>query len=93
MLHVDWFPVSGTDFSLYDDQQVADLWVSKWPPAFKMAPGCFLGRIPRYTGTENGHRIEDLRWTSRYSAHWNALNRFSMHFNGFFKISLDEDFA
>ena len=32
-LNIDRFPVSGTDFSLYDDQQTADRQVSKWPPA------------------------------------------------------------
>ena len=87
-LHVDWFRVSGTDFSLYDDQQTADRWVSKWPPAFKISPRCFLGWILRYTGTENGHRMEDLRWTVSFSANWNALNELSMHFNGIFSFHL-----
>ena len=45
---------------------------------------CVLGQIPRFTGTENGHPMEDLCWTLTYFAHWNALNRFSMHFNGLF---------
>ena len=29
----------------------------------KMAPRCVFGWIPRYTSSENGHRMEDLRWT------------------------------
>ena len=40
--------------------------------------------------SENGCPMEDLQKTSRYFPHWNALNQFSMHFNGFF-ISLDDD--
>ena len=56
----DRFPASENDFLLYDDFPTADRQVSKWPPAFKMAPHCFLGQIPRYTGTENGCRMEDL---------------------------------
>ena len=32
-LNVDQFLASGTNFSLYNDQQTADHWVSKWPPA------------------------------------------------------------
>ncbi|XP_072857776.2 nucleoside diphosphate-linked moiety X motif 6 isoform X3 [Pogona vitticeps] len=30
----------------------------------KMAPRCFLGRIPRKTATENGRPMEDLCWTT-----------------------------
>ena len=28
-----------------------------------MVPRCFLGQIPRCTGSENGHPMEDLHWT------------------------------
>ena len=31
--------------------------------------------------------MEDLRWTLRYFTHWNALSRFSMHFNGLFHFA------
>ena len=54
----------------------------------KMAPRCFLGQIPRFTGTENGRHMEDLRWTSRYSAHWNTLNGFQCISIGFLKFRL-----
>ena len=36
--------------------------------------------------------MEDLRWTSRYFTHWNALNGFQCISVGFF-ISLDDDFV
>ena len=51
---------------------------SKWLPAvFRM--DFFAAQA-----SENGRPMEDLRWTRRYFAHWNALNQFSMHFNGLF---------
>ena len=65
---------------------------------FQNGPHCFLGWIPHYTGTENGRRMEDLRWTVSFSAHGNASNGFSMRFNGIFSLrltmfSLYSDFA
>ncbi|XP_078239616.1 protein Churchill isoform X3 [Pogona vitticeps] len=42
--------------------------------------------IPRFTGTENGSHMEDLHWTSRYSARWNALNGFQCISMGFFNL-------
>ena len=57
---------------------------SKWLPAvFRM----HFPQVPKMAAP-----VEDLRWTSRYSAHWNALNGFQCISNGFF-ISLDEFFA
>ena len=53
-------------------------------PLCKMAAHCALGQIFALQAPENGCTMEDLRCILRYLAHRNALNRFSMHFNGLF---------
>ena len=59
----DGFPASGTDSSQNDDFQTADRWFQNGCRVNKMAPRCFLGRIPHCTGSENGRAMEDLHWT------------------------------
>ena len=61
---------------------------------FKIAAGCskWLPAVFRMDffaaqASENGRPMEDLHWTLRYFAHWNALNQFSMHFNGLFNFA------
>ena len=50
----DRFPALGTDSLHYDVFKRADRRLQSGRPLCKMAPCCVFGRIPRYTGTENG---------------------------------------
>ena len=59
----DQFPASGTDSSQNNVFLTADWRFQNGHRVIKMAPHCVYGRIPRYTGSEKGHRMEDLRWT------------------------------
>ena len=93
----DWFPASGTDSSQNDDFRTADLQFQNGRRVNKMAPRCFLGRIPRCTGTENGCPMEDLRWTVSFQpigTHWTGFDAFQLAF--YFRIttfSFYSDFA
>ena len=89
----DRFPASETNFRF---TIIKNSWSSGFQnghQVLKMAPRCVLGRIPRYTGTENDRPYGGSSLDSESSAHWKALNMFSMHFSGFFKFLLNEDFA
>ena len=88
----DRFPASGTNFGFTTISKQLIGRFQNGCQLKKMAHHCFLGWIPRFTGTKNGRRMEDLRWTSRYSARWNALNSFQCVSMGFF-ILFDYVFA
>ena len=83
----DRFSASGTDSSQNDDFPTADWRFQNGHRVNKMAPRCFLGRIPDCTGSENNRPMEDLRWTVSLSPLEHIL-RFSMHFNGLFSFVL-----
>ena len=59
----DRFPASGTDSLQNNVFLTADWQFQNGCWVIKMAPRCVEGQIPRYTGTENGCRMEDLHWT------------------------------
>ena len=91
-------PASGTDFRFTMISKQLIIGFQNGCRLKKMAPRCFLGQIPRFTGTKNSRRMEDLGWMSTYSAHWNALNGFQCVSMGFFlfrltMFSLYSDFA
>ena len=58
----DQFPASGTDSLHNDNFPTADRRFQNGRWVNKMAPRCFLGRIPRKAATENVHPMEDLCW-------------------------------
>ena len=82
---------------LYDNQQPADRWVSKWPPAEENAPPLFLGLIFRLTGTRKWPPYGGASLDEQVFRPLERTERFSMRFNGFLKFhltfSLYSDFA
>ena len=74
-------------FSLYDDQKqlIVGFQNGRW--LLKMAPRYVFGRIPRFTGSENGSPYGGSSLDGEFSAHWNALKGFQCISMGFF-ISL-----
>ena len=84
LLDNDWFPASGTDFSLYDNLKTADRWVSKWPPVVQNGPPLFSGLIFRFTGTGKWPPYGRSSLDDEVFHPLECINRFLMHFNGFF---------
>ena len=81
----DWFPASGTHFRFTTIKNSWLLGFQNGHRVLKMTPHCAYGQIPHYTGTENGHHMEDLRWTGFNAFQWGFKFCFTM-------FSLNGDF-
>ena len=86
-LYDDWFPASGTDFSLNDGFETAGRWVTKWLPVVQNGSPLCLGLIARFTGTGKWPPYGGSSLDDEVFSPLERINQFLIHSNGFFTFA------